>query len=317
MTAMKFRPWMFALAFCAACSSSGSGSGPAASGSAAPPSSGAPAGAAADEKEEPGVKILQPGAEPRTKLRYQVADGASETLVVEQTRTDALVGQKPRTVPPTRLTVGLAAKGKGATGDWDWSYEVKAATLGGDGKVAGASSAQVQKELQKIVGVKGTFAVSDRGHVRKVEPVIPPGADPIVTMVAPGLADSIQSAFVALPAAAVGVGARWERTFPSRQAGITVNTVATYEVVSMTGDQVKLKTSSKQDAAKQTVELVPGQKIEMSGYKAETTGEITLGTKRLSPLQSKTETKGSMTMEGLGKAAKEIKLTILVDMTGT
>lgn len=316
---MKFKLLCLTLAFCAACSSgSGSGSGPAASGSPAS-GSGAPAAAPADDNtpEDPSVKLLSPGAEPRVKLRYQLTPGASETIVVEQTRSEATVGQKPRTVPPTKLTVGLAAKDKAASGDWDWSYEVKDATMGGDGKVPGVSAAQMKKELQKVVGIKGTFVVSDRGHVRKVDPVIPPGSDPIVAMVAPGLAENIQAGFIALPAAAVGPGAKWERTYPSRQAGITVNTVATYELVSVTGDEVKLKVTSKQDAGKQSMEVGPNQKIEVSGYKAESTGEITLSTKHLAPRSSKTETKGSMTMEGLGKAAKEIKLTILVDITGS
>lgn len=320
MRAMKFRPWFFCFVLCAACSSgSGSGADPAASGSPGASGSGAPAAAPAEDNapEDPSVKLLSPGAEPRAKLRYQLAPGAAETITVEQSRSEAMVGQKPRTVPPTKLTVALAAKGKAASGDWDWSYEVKEATMGGDGKVAGASAAQINKELQKVIGLKGTFVVSDRGHVRKVDPVIPPGNDAVVAMVAPGLADNIQTGFVALPVAAVGAGAKWERSFSSRQAGITVNTVATYELVSVSGDEVKLKVTSKQDAGKQSMEIAPGQKIEVSGYKAESTGDITLNTKHLAPRSSKSETKGSMTMEGLGKAAKEVKLTILVDITGS
>lgn len=314
---MKLRPWIFALVFCAACSSgSGSGSGPTASGSPAASGTGAAAASAAADNtpEEPGVKILSPGAEPRVKLRYQLAPGATETLVVEQSRSDAMVGQKPRPVPPTKLTLALAAKGKAASGDWDWSYEVKDAALG-DPKFPGAGP--IQQELQKAVGLKGTFVVSDRGHVRKVDPVIPTGAAPAVKMLAPGLADSIQAGFVGLPATAVGAGARWERAFPSRQAGITVNTVAVYDLVSVSGDEVKLKVTSKQTATNQSMEFLPGQKIDINDYDAESTGDITLSMKNLAPRASKSETKGSMTLQGGGKAAKEVKLNILVTITGS
>ena len=325
---MRLRPWMFPLvlsaaAAVAACSSSGSGSGPAASGSPAgsgAPSPGTVAGSPASDanpQEEPGVKVVQAGAEPRARLRYQVTAGTTETLVLEQSRSEGMVGQKPRTLPPSKLTLALSVKSKSPAGESDGSYEVKEATFGGDSKPTGAVASEIQKALSKLIGARGNFVVSDRGHVRKVEPVSPPGADAVTAQAIIGLADSMQVAFVTLPAAAVGPGARWEHTFDSRQSGINVKVVARYELVSITGTEVKLKVTSTQEAAKQTMDLGGGQKLDITGYKTEGTGDITLSTTHLSPRAMTTETKGGMILEGLGKAPKEVKLTIRVDIKGT
>lgn len=305
--------------FSAGCGGEGSGSGSsaAASGSGAPASAKAVAEADDNAPEEPNVKVLDKGADPKKKLRYQVADGTVETLVLVQSRSQAVIGQKSRSVPASKLTIALTAKGKTAAGDRDWSYEVKDATVESNDPAGAAFAKQVQAELKKVVGLNGTFVVTDRGYLRKVEPAKPAGQDPTTAQFAEGLGESMQVAYAPLPAAAVGVGARWEHSFDVRQSGIMVKLVTRYEVVSISGDEVKLKTTQSQNAGKQMIDAGGGQKIEISNYKLDATGTITLNLKHLAARESKNESQGSMMLEGLGKAAKEVKITTSVLMTGT
>ena len=167
-----------------------------------------------------------------------------------------------------------------------------------------------------MIGLKGSLIVSNRGHVRKVDPVTPPGADPTTAAGVKQLADSMIFSFVPLPAAAVGPGAVWEHTFEAPQMGMTVKSVARYELISAAPDAIKIKLSSSSRAEKQTIDAGGGQKIEVSGFQSDTTGEVTLNLAFLTPRASKSEAKSSMTMEGLGKAAKEIKTTTAITLQG-
>lgn len=305
----------------AACGSSGSGSAAAGSGSGAPATgSGAPAAAAESDEnapEEPGIKVLDKGAAPRTKLRYHPADGALETLLLVQTRSEAFVGQKARMVPTSRLTIAFTIKGKGASGDREGSYEIKDGVVEQDGSVAPALARQVQEFLKKAIGMGGTFTVSDRGTVRKVEPTVAKDADAVTKQFTQGVADTVQISVVPLPAVAVGVGARWQHEHEAPQSGITVKLLTTYEVTSIQGDEVKIKVTESQKADKQTMDPGAGPKITVSDYKNDGAGEIALSLGRLTPRSRASKNQGSMTMEGLSNGKKEIRLTTSVTITGT
>jgi len=313
------------LVFAAACGSSGSGSAPVgsgapASGSGAPASgSGVAATPEADDSspDDPGIKLLDKGAAPGTKLRYQPADGAVETLLLVQTRSEAFVGEKPRAVPSSKLTIAFTIKGKAANGDREGTYEIKDGVVEQDGAVAPAMARQVQAFLKKAIGMGGTFVISDRGTVRKVTPTETKDADAVTKQFVQGVADTVQVAIVPFPVARVGVGAKWEHQYEAHQSGVAVKMRTTYEVTALSGDEVKLKITDSQKADKQVVEMGPGPKITVSNYTNEGTGEIVLRTTRLTPRSRTGKNQGSMTMEGLPTGKKDIRLNTSITITGT
>lgn len=307
----------------AACGNGGSGaSGAPVSGSGAPVGSGAPAGSgvatAADDNapEEPGMTVLEPGAAPRTKLRYHPADGAVETMLLVQTRSEAFVGDKPRSVPSSKLTLAFTVKGKSPSGDRDGTYEIKDAIVEQDGTVAPALAREMQAFLKKVVGFGGTFAVSERGAVRKVDPAAK-DTDAISKQFAQNLADSVGVSVIPLPSAAVGVGAKWQHVREARQAGIIVKMRTTYKLVSIQGDEVKLEVTDAQTADKSTMDAGVGKPVTVSNYKNDGTGEITLSLQRLTPKAMSMKSQGSMTMDGLPIGKKDVRLNTSATITGS
>lgn len=75
-----------------------------------------------------------------------------------------------------------------------------------------------------------------------------------------------------------------------------------YEVVSIRGDEVKLKTTESQTATTQVAHAGDRGDFEIRNYEGEASGEVTLDLKRLSPRKSTRDGKKRMIMTGSGMA---------------
>lgn len=270
---------------------------------------------AGDVKEEPGLKLVKPGAEPRVALRYEPKVGAKETFLISQSISQAEVGSKPRNAPSSRIKVEMTFKDKVSDKAFNYDLAVIDASIIPE---PGAPAAMVQAltaAVESLKGVKGTMVVTDHGRATGVKML------PSKTMSAQHrpLADQLgenwrQMPFV-LPNAPVGIGALWQHTTKVKQAGTTVEQTIRYELMGLEGKVAKLKLDIAQKAEPQEVEPAPGLKMKLERFEAKGTGEATLDLTRMAPTASKTELKGDMAMSAPGKPRKDITMVVGVTVT--
>src|SRR5690606_24430883 len=92
---------------------------------------GAPSGpAAAAERGRPTIELLDPGDEPRRRLRYQLVEGAEETLVMRmnlsiQTRADDIPIPEVET-PPVEMTMRLRIADKRSPDQAHYTFALEA-----------------------------------------------------------------------------------------------------------------------------------------------------------------------------------------------
>jgi len=88
-----------------------------------------------------------------------------------------------------------------------------------------------------------------------------------------------------LPAEAIGPGAKWEVKMPLESQGMKINQAATYELVSIEGERVTIKSTTVQSAASQKIQnpAMPGLKLDLTKMTGQGTGETTLDLGQLMP----------------------------------
>jgi hypothetical protein len=118
-----------------------------------------------------------------------------------------------------------------------------------------------------------------------------------------------------LPEEAVGPGAKWEVKMPIKTQGMTIDQTATYEVVSLEGENLTTKSTIVQQAANQKIQnpAMPGIKLDLSKMTGKGSSERTFDLAKLLPTAGTgkvhTDTAMSMNMGGQKQA-----MTMKMDM---
>lgn len=155
------------------------------------------------------VKLLEPGAEPRTARRYAFTPGKPQKRALT-VRTSMSMNGKTQDAPALTTTFEITAKDvkpKAA------KFEIKVlkAELADADKLPPQLVAQAAKELDAFKGLAASFEVTPRGDVGELslagsEKMKGQGAEEVIQI----LTQLIDVMLVPLPEAPVGIGAKWE-----------------------------------------------------------------------------------------------------------
>ena len=223
--------------------------------------------------DAPVVRLLEPGAEPRVRLRYRLAAGLTEDVSMSLSNTMATnfgTPLPPREVPvPTvrmLMSVTAAPAGKGELTSTMRVVELDA--VDAPGGLPGLAD-RMRGDLAKLVGTTMQARVTTRGAVIKMETTLPSDAPAS----ARGTMESLQSSYgssAILPAEAVGVGARWETEHKLHQNGVDVKALTRYRVRELVGARVGLDLEMELTGASKEVRLpgaggTPAQLDSMTG----------------------------------------------------
>jgi hypothetical protein len=127
--------------------------------------------------------------------------------------------------------------------------------------------------------------------------------------------DLVTQLVAPLPEEAVGPGAKWDVKMPLKSQGITVDQTATYEVVSIEGDRLTIKSTIVQHAANQKIQnpAMPTLKMDLTKMVGSGSGEHTSDLTHLLPTTGtgKVHSETSMTMNmGGQKQAMNLKVDV-------
>jgi hypothetical protein len=227
------------------------------------------AGAArAQAGQKPTIKLLEPGAEPRRQLRYQLVKGAKETLIMTmntsiQTKMPGMPTPAIK-IPTMAMTMDLEVTEVLSQDEARYQFVMTGAEVtGGDGVMPELVEA-TRTTLEQAKGMKGTAIVDSRGFNRDATMELPDTIAPQMRQTLENTMQGMDQMSSPLPQEAVGKGAKWELHQQIDQNGMKVDQVTLFELVELNGDKGKLTAKVTQKAGKQKIEG-PG----MMGAKAE------------------------------------------------
>jgi hypothetical protein len=171
--------------------------------------------------------------------------------------------------------------------------------------MAPAAAEAMKAAFAAAKGMSGTGTVSSQGVSGELKLATANRNDPVLSQLGGQIQELVGQLVVALPAEAVGVGAKWEIKSRIKVQGIPVDQTASYELVSLEGETLTVKGTKAENAANKTIEnpAMPGVKITITKLTGRDSVERTVDLTRLLPTagSDKSHTETAMTTNMGGK----------------
>ena len=254
------------------------------------------------------LKLLEAGAEPRKVLRLHPSPGDKQTLTFTMNMAmETKVGDTATPsmkIPTIKMTLGSTVKEVADNGDI--TYEIAMGDISLSDEPGGLP--EVAEAMKAVFagtkGLAGTGTASSRGFSKGVEFKSPVGSNPQTRQFMDQMKETFAQLAAPLPEEAVGPGAKWEVKMPLKSQGMTIDQMATYEVVTLEGERLTTKSTIVQHAANQKIQnpVMPTLKMDLTKMVGSGSGERTFDLAHLLPASGTgkvhTETSMSMNMGG-------------------
>jgi hypothetical protein len=274
----------------------------------------APAGAPAIQ-----IKLLEAGAEPRQALRLQPKQGDKQTETLAMKITMDMGMGAPVTLPKMTLPMEITIKSVDKDGNITYDMTYGQATVEDEPGGTPGLADTFKTALSGISGLTGTGGISARGVFKKMEMKYPADATPQLRQTVDQMKEGMSSASIPFPEEAIGVGAKWEVKQVLKSQGMTINQTATYELVSIEGGQVVIKSAIEQTAANQKIQnpAMGGLKadvVKMTGHYA---GSLTWNSTKILPTTGSIDGDNEMALSmtiGNQKQPMNVKTTMKMQL---
>jgi len=189
-------------------------------------------------------------------------------------------------LPSTLMKMETVVTQVDANGDIHYKFRYTDADMTGDASIPAGLLNTARTQVQKMVGLSGSFVMDDRGNTKSTSLSIPKGVDAATRQMLEQSFQSLEQLSAPLPEAAVGIGAQWKTLMPTKIYGMTINQTGTYELVGLKDGVVTLKVGVKQRAQGQKLSIpgVPkGVNMTLKSLNTMGQGEIKVRLDRLLP----------------------------------
>src|SRR5258706_719429 len=182
------------------------------------------------------VKLLVPGKEPRTALRFHPKTGDKQSVEMS---IKMGMGMKiadantPIKMPAMQLQMDLTVTDVSPSGDIKYESVMTEATTSDDSDALPQVAESMKNAMSKMKGLTGNGILSSRGENKGLTMKAPPDADPQFRKAMDQVNETFGRISTPLPEEPIGVGAKWEYRFPVKSQGILINQVMTYELASV------------------------------------------------------------------------------------
>jgi len=268
------------------------------------------------------VTLLDAGSEPRTVLRLHPAVGDQQTvsMTMKSATTTSMAGKEmpSMSVPPILMTMDVNVKNISADGEITYEMTFGDITMAGDTNVAPVMVAAMKSALAGLQGMTGTGRMSDRGIIKDLQMKLPAGASPQLAQTLDQMKDSVSGSSTPLPDEAVGPGAKWEYRTRLKSQGMTIDQTATYELVSLEGSRLALRSTITQNAANQMIQnpAMPGLKMDLNKMTGNGDGTTTYDLAHIMPVAGTLDEKTDLIM-GLNIGQQKQNMELKMDMNVT
>jgi len=213
------------------------------------------------DQSVPGQRLvlMSPGTGPRRVLRFDFVEGARQSLDLRLDLKLAIaVNHVDMEVPPlpgVSLRVGVEIGDVLGDGSARWRMEIDHATISNTPEVTPETAAALRAALPAATAIVGSGRLTARGQVAEATIEMPSS---VVDPAAAQFLDAVEQLLLrqmacAVPAEAVGVGARWEVRTDLDNAGMKLTHIVVNELVTMDDRQIEIKQMVRQEAAPQSI----------------------------------------------------------------
>jgi len=200
-----------------------------------------------------GIELVQPGAEPRRPLRYQLAAGGTTSLELAMD-VDLKTQDMAMKLPTIAMAIDLRVAAVEPTGTAKLEMTVVGAEARGRGSDPDPTVKILDRQSKLLAGIVVTFGLTPTGQVKdtKLEASGRDLSGPMQEQLATLLQAAEQLA-MALPDKPVGVGAVWKHRRTMKQNQLTLVTTSLVEIVALDGDTVTFESTTEMTGADQTL----------------------------------------------------------------
>ncbi len=252
---------------------------------------------------QPIVKLLEPGADPRSDLSYALVKGSSQKLAMtmDMAMGVKVKGQSAPSMPMPRISMTFdnTAADKNAAGEFRIESRLAAVSV----DPAGAQQEQVANALRpSMEAMKGLgmfYWVNPKGRVHDVKMDIPQAMPPAAQQLLGGLSQSFESTVTPFPTEPVGVGAKWQVVSRATSGGADLLQAAIYTLKARDGAHVTLDVSMMQLAANDTIhtaQMPAGMSAKVKTFSSNATGTTRADLKSAVPESAGMTLRASMTL---------------------
>jgi len=270
----------------------------------------------------PSVKLLEAGSEPRKVLSLHpaVGDKQNVSLTSKISVVVAMAGsQMPAMdMPAMQMTMTLEVKSVSPDGEITYGMVFSAANVADVTNATPGMAAAMQSALAGMQGMTATGKMSSKGIIRTFDVKLPDGASPQLSQAMAQIKDSFSSSSTVLPAEAVGPGAKWEYQTQVKSQGITIDQTVDYQLVSVSGDQLTLQSTIRQNAANQKIEspAMPGMKVDLTKMTGTGSGNSTFDLGHIMPLVATVDEDVEMVMGiNMGQQPQSMDTKMKINLT--
>lgn len=252
--------------------------------------------------QEPTVKLLDAGSQPRKVLRYHLKAGDKETMVMTMKMSMEMPGAdagQAMKIPAMSMPMDVTVQSVAPNGDITYAMVMDEPGVTDE---PGANPMVVQAMKGALATIKGLTVngvVSDRGVTRQVDMKLPADADPAMRQSMDQMRENVSNMGAPLPQEAVGPGAKWEVKTHVNSGGIAIEQTATYELASLSGDRWSAKCTMVQSAGNQTIQnpSMGSAKMNLLKLSSKGGGTINADLSRIVPLHGDMEMNVDMQSE--------------------
>lgn len=235
------------------------------------------------------VVLLDPGAEPRTELRLDIAASCTELMTVTSVQeiSQQIDGEQIPEAGPLGNVMEMETSAAPVGDNYEIRAEIISAVSTPD--TPQLLAANIDLELAALVGVTTYSTLTNRGvqvpGSSRVE-----GAEALGPMAS--IIEALSQAQSPLPEEAVGVGARWETISLLELEGLRLTTIATIELVSIDGTVLELNVTGRQEVDPDSRMQTQGVTGEVTEWEVVSYGTTVVDLATINPISSSVSTEG-------------------------
>ena len=245
-------------------------------------------------REPPEVTVIAAGRNPREDLVLRPAAGTTEGIeIVTKTRM-SMRGSEGR-LPPTSVPP-FAIKGRTIIDTSDgkviaFVHEVDAVEVRDDPEAPAGLVEDLRANLPAFEAYRAELRIDAKGGLTGGTVHMPAGAVGPVQQALHQMTESFGQIQVPLPREPVGVGAKWRATVSMEQAGLQLEQIADYELLSRDGDVIVIAATVEQKLVDASFTPPGTTDVEatVTRFESRGTGSMNLDLAHLVPTRSEIE----------------------------
>lgn len=238
----------------------------------------------------PQVELLNAGAEPRQQLRFKPAVNSRETTDITINMNILAISVNGKSLPNVQMpTITLKMETVitqvDSNGDIHYQFSYTNADVVTDSTTPPQLVATLRPQLKKIVGLRGSGIVDNRGQIKAYNLVFPETLDQSTKQLLKQMSNSVEQTSAPVPEQPVGIGAEWRVSSSPNQSQISFTQLSTYQLVGLQNHVATIRFTQEQHAT------APNSTLKLLDSQGQ--GQVTADLNRLMALDSTTSVRSN------------------------